>query len=200
MPGQWNIAGSFRKRVQKGRRKKITNSRQFQPLRSRCSGRSPKSATSNFIRFQCLKISCKTDGGNPAKGYQENWAWLTRRVKRLRNLWLFHYVLFLIERTKLNVSWLKIISHFNWMSELNASLCRQRVRIPTIIIRELYEEKQKVCSSIHELEKWFWRKASMSETDYAYILAKRTRGKFYLPSIGFPLQEHLRAKKSQYQY
>ena len=81
------------------------------------------------------------------------------------------------------------------MSELDASLCRQRVRIPTIIIRELYEVKQKVCSSIHELEKWFWRKASMSETDYSYILAKRTRGKFYLPSIGFPLQEHLRAKK-----
>ena len=81
------------------------------------------------------------------------------------------------------------------MSELDASLCRQRVRIPTIIIRELYEVKQKVCSSIHELEKWFWRKASMSETDYCFILAKRTRGKFYLPSIGFPLQEHLRAKK-----
>ena len=39
----------------------------------------------------------------------------------------------------------------------------------------------------------------MSETDYTYILAKRTRGKFYVPSIGFPLQEHLRAKKSQYQ-
>ena len=35
----------------------------------------------------------------------------------------------------------------------------------------------------------------MTETDYTYILAKRTRGKFYLPSIGFPLQEHLRAKK-----
>ena len=35
----------------------------------------------------------------------------------------------------------------------------------------------------------------MSETDYTYILAKRSRGKFYLPSIGFPLQEHLCAKK-----
>ena len=118
-------------------------------------------------------------------------------MKRLGNLWPFHYVLFLTERTKLNVSWLKIISQFNWMSELDASLCRQRVRIPTIIIREIYEEKQKVCSSIHELEKWFWRKASMSETDYTYILAKWTRGKFYLPSIGFPLQEHLRAKNSK---
>ena len=80
------------------------------------------------------------------------------------------------------------------MSELDTSLCRQRVRIPTKIISETYEEKQKVRSSIHELERWFWRKASMSETDYNYILAKRTRGKFYLPSTGFPLQEHLRAK------
>ena len=127
--------------------------------------------------------------------YQENWAWLSRRVKRLRNLWPFHYVLFLLEGTKLNVSWLKIISQFIWMSELDPSLCRQRVWIPTIIIREIYEEKQKVCSPIHELERWFWRKASWSETDYTYILAKRIRGKFYLPSIGFPQREHLRAKK-----
>ena len=81
------------------------------------------------------------------------------------------------------------------MCELDASLCRQRVRTPTIIISETYEEKQKVCSSIHELERWFWRKAGMSETDYTYILAKRTKGTFYLPSIGFPLKEHLRAKK-----
>ena len=30
------------------------------------------------------------------------------------------------------------------------------------------------------------KKASMSGTYYNYILAKRTRGKFYLQSIGFP--------------
>ena len=35
----------------------------------------------------------------------------------------------------------------------------------------------------------------MSETDFTYILPKRTRGNFYLPSIGFPLQQHLRAEK-----
>ena len=145
------------------------------------------------------KINSETHGGNPAKSYQHNWAWLSWRVERLRNLCSFQSVLFLLEGTKLKVSWLKTFSQFNWMSELDASLCRQRVRRPTIIISQTYEEKQKVCSSIHELERWFWRKSSMSETDYTYNLARRTRGKFYLPSIGFPLQEHLRARKSQYQ-
>ena len=141
------------------------------------------------------KINSGTHGGNPAKSYQDNWAWLSWRVERLLNLCSFQSVLFLLEGTKLKVSWLKTFSQFNWMSELDRSLCGQRVRRPTIIISETYEEKEKVCSSIHELERWFWRNSSMSETDYTYILAKRTRGKFYLPSIGFPLQEHLRAKK-----
>ena len=61
--------------------------------------------------------------------------------------------------------------------------------------RKLSKEKQKVCSSIQEFWRWFWRKASMRETDYTHILAKRTRGKFYLPSNGFRLQQQLRAEK-----
>ena len=121
--------------------------------------------------LRAKKLKTNTNRGSAAKSYQENWAWKLRRVKWLCILWPFQSILFLLEARKSTkiLNWKKI-PHWNWRSELDASLCTDRVWKPSRIIRKRYDEKQNVSSSEHELIKLFRSAASMNRTNPIHIL------------------------------
>ena len=89
------------------------------------------------------KFNTNTNRGSAAKSYQEKRAWKSRRVKWLCIFWPFQSFLFLLEGRKHKNSSLKIIPAWNWRSELDASLCTERVWKPSRIIRKSYDEKQR---------------------------------------------------------
>ena len=118
------------------------------------------------------KLDTNTNRGSAAKIYQENWAWKSRRVRWLCILWPFQSILFLLEGRIHKNSYLKIIPQWNWRSELDASLCTERVWKPSRIIRKSYDEKQKVYSSEYELKRLIRSAASINRTNLIHILER----------------------------
>ena len=78
--------------------------------------------------------------------------------------------LFLLEGREHKKSQLKNNPQWNWMSELDASFCTERVWKPSRIIRKSYDETQKVYSSEHELKRLLGSEASMNRTNLVNIL------------------------------
>ena len=149
--------------------------------------RNPKPAKKTFSQKEW---NSKTDAGLHAKIYQEVWDWISNPVQRLCNPWPFQPVLCLLERTQHKKSYSKILSQLNWMSELNAWLCRKWVWQPSRYLRKFYEEKQKQFSLKHGVKWRFWREAGINEYNHTYVPLWRTRAMFrfrqYWP-VWFPL-------------
>ena len=120
--------------------------------------------------LRAKKFNTNTNRGSAAKIYQENWAWKSRRVRWLCILWPFQSFLFLLEGRIHKSSYLKKIPQWNWRSELYASLCTERVWKPSRIIRESYDEKQKVYSSENELKRVIRSVASINRTNLIHFL------------------------------
>ena len=139
----------------------------------------------NSIRFplqehlRAKKFNTNTNRGSAAKIYQKNWAWKSRRIRWLCILWPFQSILFLLEGRIHKNSYLKIIPQWNWRSELDASLCTERVWKPSRIIRKSYDERQKVYSSEHELKRLLRSEASMNRTNLIIILVSGASAVLY---------------------
>ena len=120
--------------------------------------------------LRAKKVNTNTNRGSTAKIYQEKWAWKSRRVNWLCILWPFQSITFLFQWREHKKSSLKNNPQWNWMSELDASLCTERVWKPSRIIRESYDEKQKVYSSEYELKRLIRSAASINKTNLIHIL------------------------------
>ena len=151
-------------------------SRQFRAPKLSLQRMKPQNCQMNINLHK--KITSETEGRNAGRSYQENWTWMSTRVKQLCNLWSVQIIFFLLEGTKLEIEELMKLSQSKWMSELDALLCWRGYRKTRRIIRKTYGKKT-VYFSKKEFTRSFWRTASTNDTNHIYILVRETRAWFY---------------------